>query len=144
MELIEFRPNNPHFIEYYDREKSEYNAKHPNKNLDEDVFKVVYAYVKRRPDAFLSLGVYWWAVKDILQQRGFDLAGHIESPAMVDLYSVKHPDGSTHPQATMLAAFEFRDWYFEHYFEGNRSFVVNDDTGDIYTLTDDEYEHSFV
>jgi hypothetical protein len=140
MEFIEFRPNSPYFIELYDSEKSEYNAKNPTKSLDEDIFTVVYGYVKRRPDGFLSLGMYWWAVKDILQKRGFELAGHVESPALVDLYSVKNPDDSVHPQATMVAAFGFRDWYFEHCFEGNRDFVINDDTGDVYTLTDDGFE----
>lgn len=144
MEFIEFRPNSPHFIELYASEKSDYSAQHPNNTLDDDIFAVVYGYVKRRPDAFLSLGLYWWAVKDILQKRGFELAGVIESPALVDLYTVKNPDGTVHPQATMMAAFLFRDWYFENYMVGNRDFMINDDTGDMYTLADADFEQSFV
>lgn len=144
MEFTNFKADGPTVIAEYNAARSTYNAKNSPKDLNDTIYDTVYGYVKRKPDAYLSLGVYWWSVKALLQAKGYDLAGYVESPALVDTYSVKNADGSVHPQATLMAAFTFRDWYFENYFEGNRDFLVNDDTGDMYALNDETFEQSFV
>ena len=133
-----FMPNTPVMMAQYAEAKAKFEAKHQGKNYDDEIFAIAHRIIQSEKYAYLQLGVYWWAVKKILKARGYFIAGDIESPALMIAYTIKESD-----QATVFAAFAFRDWFIENCFLQAREHVLDNDTGETYILGDEVHEGSF-
>ena len=133
-----FLPNVPVMLAGYADAKVAYEVKNKDKNYDEDIFVIAHNIIHSDPYAYLQLGVYWWAVKKILKERGLFIAGDVESPALAIAYTIPESE-----QVTIYAAFAFRDWFIDHCFIESREHVLDNDTGETYILGDADHEASF-
>lgn len=132
------------FTEYkYDKEQlkerldelvSELRA---NKGNDVDFIKFACGVIDRRlkkdPKRYLDYGVYWWALKDVLKQNGFDYGDERN-----ELYSREY-DGYGSQALTIVAAEQFSEEYLANNVIYTSRFIL-DESGEWYTIFDNDLE----
>lgn len=94
--------------------------------------RVIADRLKSMPLAYLEFSVYWWAVKSILAQNGYNF-GAFDDPYMRDLHTLQ--DHKT----TLFVAFNVADANRSYYFHGTHEMKLNDD-GETYALYDPDME----
>lgn len=94
---------------------------------------VIARFVEQKPLRYRDFGPYWWAVKAILIQKGLS-KGTIENGLIAAEYR-----GETDHE-TIAAAQLFADYYRATYFIGTNTFELNEDSDEIWTLYDPDYE----
>ena len=97
------------YLHKYDREDldAEYQQKSANvqatrgeRNFEAFAAKVLYERVTDHPIRHLEFGVYWYAVKQVLRENGYNL-GDATDKAMVEQYKI---DGEHGNALTLIAA----------------------------------------
>lgn len=88
--------------------------------------------------AYLRFGAYWWALKAALIAKGYDFSGEVE-PIIQAAYCGRDEGGEFDPDVTMVAAFEFANWYDATQFQGVREFDLFGD-GEYWSLSDETIE----
>lgn len=85
------------------------------------------------PRRYLDYGPYWWAVKDILRDHGYDL-GAQSDPFVMQEY--------VFPEAveTLIAADLFRSELLGTSIIGTNKFILNGVSGSFYSLFDEDME----
>lgn len=85
------------------------------------------------PARYLDYGPYWWALKDALRDAGADFGGRDD--AMVrEAYS-----GLTDTHTIVMADL-FREMYLVTWAVGTKQFILNADSGETYTLEDEDMD----
>jgi hypothetical protein len=84
------------------------------------------------PIRYLDYGPYWWAVKDVLNRAGEDL-GSDDDAELREAYR-----GETDAE-TLAMADLYREQYLKTQFLGSRQVVLTD-TGELWTIMDDDME----
>lgn len=113
------------------------NLNDPNADLAEHGARIIKARFADNMTHYLEFGVYWFAVKKVIQKYYPDAFGDYFDEEMVKEYS-----GKTDAH-TLVAAERFKDFYRETYFQGNREFTLEEDDDREYYLSD-PYFHSFL
>ncbi|TDR30336.1 hypothetical protein [Hydromonas duriensis] len=139
MKQWNFMPHAAETLKAYHTAKQVFESIHPGQRYDDEIFVIAHTIIQSEKYAYLQLGLYWWAVKNILKRRGFFINGEVESPAMVFAYTIPESE-----QATVYAAFAFRDWFLDHCFLEAREHILDNETGETYVLGDDAHEASFI
>lgn len=118
--------------------KYQYEQKNQGRDYSEDIYWITDKYLKSDKLAYLKFGVYWWAVKRILEQKGFS-GYHGDVPeAIAERYVYKLKNGTVDDMATLIAGWEHKDEYNRTYLQGNREFTLPN--GELYQLVDLEWE----
>lgn len=95
--------------------------------------KVVNARLRENAIAYLEYGPYWFALKEVLKRQGFRWGGDV-NPELEAAYK------SATDVETLVAAETFREYYEEAFMQGTRTFMVDGDTGEEWTLRDSYME----
>ncbi len=85
------------------------------------------------PLRYRDYGVWWWSLKTLMNKAGYNLGDHQDTIVATE-YRYESPE------ETMIAADEFRTEYIRTQFIYNNKFMVDADTGEIYTLYDPDME----
>lgn len=88
--------------------------------------------MQNHPEQYVEFGPYWWALKEILRQRGHDF-GTDAAPALAATYKGE-TDGATFIKAEM-----FKELYRQTWAAGTRVFDLTED-GQAYTLVDQDMD----
>ena len=123
--------------------KKQYESQHPGSNYSEDIFAITDQYAKDEKLNYLKFGPYWWAVKYLLDKQGFK--NYILAEANRDVlnaYLCRDKAGNIDAFATLVAAWQFKDFYNSYYFQGNRDFDLWG-TGETFCLVDRYWEFDF-
>lgn len=94
---------------------------------------VVERRLAKAPLRYRDYGPYWWALKALLIDSGREL-GERDDPMVRAAYQ-----GET-PAETIVMADEFRTRYLATQAVGTGQFILDGDTGDTYTLEDEDME----
>lgn len=101
----------------------------------EDLLKIscnnIANRLKNDPARYREYGAYWWAVKLILKEQGYDF-GDANNPALAEQFGMKNPI------RTLIAGELYKDAYCNFYLKGNTQFTLKD--GAEYTLYDPDME----
>lgn len=89
--------------------------------------------IKNMPLAYLEFGPYWWAVKRVLAKNGYNL-GLENDETLLARFTLAND------MLTLLAGWRCADEYREYYFHGTRSFLLDVDAEEDYTLYDSDME----
>ncbi|MDH3000360.1 hypothetical protein A1D23_09230 [Chelonobacter oris] len=120
--------------------KHRYEERNPGKSYEEDLPKITSRYLYSEPTAYIRFGVYWGAVLKALHSSGrFPEIQNNEPIVLVQGYSAPDTDGISGALLTLIAAFEFKDYYNSELMQGTREFEPFDD-GTPYVLHDYEFE----
>lgn len=99
-----------------------------------EMARIAHSEAAKTPTSYIRFGVYWWALKRVLIEKGLLPDGMTADDAMLrGIYS-----GSDDAKTVMLA-FMFRDWHDATKFASCRETVVNDN-GEGYVLLDPDME----
>lgn len=99
----------------------------------EQLCRTVLMRVRDRPYNYIDFGPYWFAVKQILQEQGFDLGSYSES-SMVKRF--RDPDD----RATIVRGWICADERRGTYFHGSRDFQLDEYGDEIYLLHDPDMD----
>jgi len=100
----------------------------------ETMLASVHSRIKSMPLAYLEFGVYWWALKAVMNANGYSY-GDESFPLLKNRYSLSSP------MLTVYAAYKFAEESRATNFYGNRDYQLDDNDGDsIYTLYDKDME----
>lgn len=91
--------------------------------------------ITSRPNAYLMFGPYWWAVKAILRESGFQV-GDIDDPLIAKAYGAEALGGQLQ---LLVAANQFADHYRQDFLQGTRDFVLTEGAAS-YALYDADME----
>ena len=94
--------------------------------------KAIADYLNKKPTRYRDYGVYWWALKDLLNSNGY-LFGNETDAIIKSVYIGKNNE------ETIIMADIFRAENLAENMVGTNRFMVNDD-GEFYTLFDDDME----
>lgn len=89
--------------------------------------------LRNDPADYLSFGPYWFALKAMLKAHGQDF-GDFTDDATAQAYRMDSDE------ATMVAAEEFREMYDALFVQGTRTFTLDGESGEAWTLTDPDME----
>lgn len=92
--------------------------------------KIIAERLEEYPDCYMEFGVYWFAVKDVLNRHGY-YYGDTDDEEMRLEYQ-----GKTDAH-TLVAAERFKDMYRKTYFIGTTRFTLEED-GREWVLNDPE------
>lgn len=106
------------------------NLNDPNADLAEHGARIIKARFAENSTHYLEFGVYWFAVKQVIQKYYPDAFGDYFNEEMVQEYS-----GKTDAH-TLVAAEKFKEMYRQTYFQGNRYFTLEEDDDREYCLSD--------
>lgn len=104
--------------------------KKPNEDFVKHGCGVFWYILSRDITEYRSFGVYWWALKKLLHQHGYNVSGNIDA----DL--ARQHCGKTDAE-TITACELFRDSVASRYIKGNSEYAIN---GAKYNLFDEEME----
>lgn len=118
--------------------KENYKAKG---DLIADMPKNLKRIVEKERQNYFIYGVYWYPIKAILAKH-FPSEYQLQPLSPIDQkmlndYTVKDRNGKPSDILTVLAAEDFKLYYYSHYFMGNREFDLN---GETYHLQDLQWE----
>ena len=141
--------NNPDLYPYeevkafFESNKRVYEKANPGKNYDEDFYQITYDYLKKDRLNYVKFGLYWYAVKRVLAEKGFNACRFLDDnpPFVENAYVMRDPDGSINPLLTLSAGWIHRDEYNATYFQGNRDFTLFN--GEMHHLSDPSFEQFF-
>ncbi|CAK0752976.1 conserved hypothetical protein [Gammaproteobacteria bacterium] len=88
------------------------------------------------PRRYRDYGPFWWALKSLLRDKGTDY-GQQSEPMVEEVYR-----GRT-PVETLVMAEEFRDAYLQEYALYTNQFMLDGDTGEYWTLFDQDMERGY-
>ncbi len=100
-------------------------------NLAEFGAKLIFERVRDNPHCYAEFGVYWFAVKDLLNRHGYYF-GDTMDEEMREEYRGKTDEH------TLLAAEKFKDFYRQTYFKNTTHFTLHDDDNRAWILSDPE------
>lgn len=89
--------------------------------------------VKSKPLNYLMFGCYWWPVKKILAENGYDF-GEETNQFYVNEYTLDTPE------LTLLEAWNFADMNRDYFSYGTREFDLDTDGESTITLFDKDME----
>lgn len=82
---------------------------------------------------YLDFGPYWWPLKDVLRDNGYDL-GRSGDPLVAQAYK------QATPEQTMVAADEFRTWNLATNFKYTGRYMLDAETAEWWVLFDSDME----
>ena len=94
---------------------------------------VIARFVEKKPIRYRDFGPYWWAVKSILIKKGL-----AKGTTANDIISTEYCGSTDHE--TIAAAQLFADYYLGTYFIGTNTFELNQNSDEVWTLYDPDYE----
>ena len=98
--------------------------------FEANAVRVIAERLRRRPEAYVEFGPYWWAVKQVLNDAGADLG------SAGDALVASEYRGATDAQ-TLVAGEMFKDMHRATYFVGHALYDLADD-GEQWALFDDD------
>lgn len=116
----------------------EFGVKNPDKSHSDFMAEVLVKKIKSSKSAYLRFGAYWWALKAALIEKGYDFTPDCE-PLIKEAYCGRDERGNFSADVTMVAAYEFANWYDATQFQGGREFDLFGD-GEYWSLSDDLVE----
>lgn len=102
-------------------------------NFESFAAGVIERRLAKDPARYLDYGMYWAALKEVLRKHGYDFGSPVY-PLIREVYC-----GDSDLQ-TIVMADEFRKDYLATQFVGTRVFLLNKDTGEDFSLIDDDME----
>lgn len=96
---------------------------------------VIKRRLEKDPLRYRDYGPYWWALKDLLRDSEYDL-GDDDDKEVREVYTGEEP------AETIVMADAFRTEYLGTYFVGTNQLVLDGESGETYTLFDDDMENS--
>ncbi|CDG00398.1 hypothetical protein [Avibacterium paragallinarum] len=143
MKATEFFLEYEYLIDLFNDAKHHFLQHSPNLDYHKEIYAITDRFIKKLPLNYLKFGPYWWSVKAIMHAKGFiGYEGETEI-LLRDAYTVKNPATLQIDElATLMAAWEFKDYYNANYLQGNRDFAIWED-GSFYSLYDIEFEQQF-
>lgn len=133
MEFTEYRFDPAYIKAVVDERRQNLIANRGLANLLAFGLEVVAGRLKQDPRRYLDYGVWWWSLKELLNQEGYGL-GNQSDPTVATIYKMEIPE------ETLIAAEEFRSKYLRTQFIYNNKFMVDSNDGGIYTLYDSDME----
>lgn len=95
---------------------------------------VIIKRIAKNPLVYLEYGVYWPALKKVLNNHQAELGKELINDPIAGIY------GNFASEAAVIAAAEqFREFYKEAYLKGSNSFQI-DELGNIWTLYDSDIQ----
>lgn len=94
---------------------------------------VVYRRLQKDRLRYADYGPYWWAVKELLRDAGYEM-GTQSDPIIMREY--RHQQGAL----TLMAATVFRDNFLRTQFVGSRQHMLSKDSPEWYVLYDADME----
>lgn len=107
-----------------------------NRNLSDALgfaVGVLWGRLGKDPLDYRAYGPYWWAVKDVLRRAGKPVGDATDG-------DIQARYGFADDYETLVAAEQFRDWYHETQFRGANQFALDGNTGEMWTLLDEDVE----
>lgn len=98
--------------------------------------RIFAEYLRDAPEKYRVFGPYWPALKEVLIKHG----RAIGSPVFPEIAKAYRGANDTE---TLVMAEAFRDYYFDHYFVGANSFLLDEDDDEEWVLIDHAYEHYY-
>jgi hypothetical protein len=87
---------------------------------------IIAARLRKNPKLYLEYGVYWWALKLILKEQGFNFGNETDS-ILASHYCLYDAKGNKDNERTIVAADEFANEYRETFFTGHYQFNLSED-----------------
>lgn len=87
--------------------------------------------IKQYPYSYTEFGVYWFAVKDLLNRHGYDFGDNTDEEMLAEYR------GKTDAH-TLVAAERFKTFYRQNYFQGTVKFTLEDDDMREWVLSDSD------
>lgn len=94
---------------------------------------VIADRLKKDPIRYRDYGPYWWALKDLLNKNGYNY-GQQSEEEIINVYR-----GKTDAE-TLVMADEFRSMYLDTFLLHSNQFMLDANTGEIWTLLDSDME----
>lgn len=94
---------------------------------------VIADRLKKDPIRYRDYGPYWWALKDLLNKNGYDY-GQQSDEEISSAYR-----GNTDAE-TLVMADEFRSMYLDTFLVHSNQFMLDANTGEMWTLLDSDME----
>ena len=94
---------------------------------------VVAARLNRNPAEYLTYGPYWWSLKGVLRRQGRDYG----SSGALELEGAYKGESD---ELTLVMAETFRELYQEMFMQGTRTFTLDGEEGEDWTLMDPDME----
>lgn len=94
---------------------------------------VVAGRLRRNPKRYVDYGPYWWALKDVLRRAGYSMGSETD----VELVEAFRGADDTE---TLVGAEEFRDDYLATRVVGERSYQLDGDSVESWSLMDEDME----
>lgn len=116
----------------YQQKSASVQASHRERNFEAFASRILFERVTDNPTRHLEFGVYWYPVKQVLRENGYNL-GDATDKAMVEQYKI---DGEHGNALTLIAAERMAASNRANYFVGNDEFDLLDDGETVYNLYD--------
>lgn len=102
---------------------------------------IIAARLRKNPKVYLEYGVYWWALKQLLNEQGFNFGSETDS-ILAARYCVFDAKGDMDKERTIVAADEFATEYRATFFVGHCQFDLSGDGDEDYrySLFDEDME----
>lgn len=129
---------------YHDKEKS-WLSRNPDKtaeDYEQRIYEITAELALEYELNYLRFGPYWESVKNVLYKhfRKLDFKTMDGGSFMPMWYDVKDPiTGETNDKLTIIAAWEFKDYYDKNFFEGTREFQLWEDNPEEWWNATDRY-----
>lgn len=94
---------------------------------------VVAERLQKDPRRYRDYGPWWWALKDLLRQAGYDV-GNQSDPLVAQEYRFDMPE------QTLIAADEFRSDYLKTTIVGSNQFILSAANPEAWVLFDADME----
>lgn len=95
---------------------------------------VVAQRLRADPLRYRDYGPYWWALKEALNRGGYVMGSEDGDAEIAALYC------GADDTETLVAAEAFREDYLDTFFVGTNRFVLDPESGEWWTLFDEEME----
>ena len=117
-------------------EKTEaYNQNVGKGDFEQFAIATILDLLGRHPERYLSFGVYWPALKKVLNENGAALGEDLIDSDMVALYGADLTN-----LEIVCTAYNFRDFYYSNFAVGNRIFMIDDEELEEWSLFDLDME----
>lgn len=104
-------------------------------NFESFALDVVHRRLLKDPMRYRDYGMYWPALKNIFIKKGITEFGGPIYPMISDTYC------GDSDILTIVMADTFRNWYLSNYALGTCQFVLDIDSAEVVTITDEEMEN---
>ncbi|MCO6429022.1 hypothetical protein [Nitrosomonas communis] len=94
---------------------------------------VIAGRLKKDPTRYRDYGPYWWALKEALNRNGYNY-GQQSDEEISNAYR-----GNTDAE-TLVMADEFRSMYLDTFLVHSNQFMLDANTGEMWTLLDSDME----